>query len=114
MLGARIGYAGSRAIDRLKGAAVLQTLAAVAALVVGLMSTLSTLVLLMAGLANSKPAQIQQGKWMMWILVLLQIVVLAAAILLMIKHRPWPAAIVGITPLFVVIVLIAILVKIEW
>ena len=44
------------------------------------MSTLSTLVLLMAGLANSKPAQIQQGKWMMWSLVLLQIVVLAAAI----------------------------------
>jgi uncharacterized membrane protein YfhO len=93
---------------------MMQNVAAVAASIIGGISTLSMLVLLMAGLANAKPAQVQQGKWMMWSLVLLQVVVLAVGIVLMVKHKPWPAAIVGISPLMVVIVLIVILVKIEW
>ena len=93
---------------------MMQNVAAVAASIIGGISTLSMLVLLMAGLANSKPAQLQQGKWMMLGLLILQLVVLVGAIVLMVKHKPWPAAIVGISPLMVVIVLIVILVKIEW
>lgn len=81
---------------------------------VGVFSTLCMIVLLAAGLANAKPAQLQQGKWMMWGLFLLQLVVLVGAIVLMVKHKPWPAAAVGISPLAVVIVLVVILVMIEW
>ena len=44
---------------------MMQNVAAVAASIIGGISTLSMLVLLMAGLANAKPAQVQQGKWMM-------------------------------------------------
>jgi hypothetical protein len=72
------------------------------------------LILLMAGLANAKPAQLQQGKWMMWGIVAVQVVALSAAVLLMLKHKPWMASAAGIAPFVVVVVLIVILVKIEW
>ncbi|MBX3380764.1 MAG: hypothetical protein KF805_11785 [Phycisphaeraceae bacterium] len=92
----------------------MQIVASVFASLVGVFSTLCMIVLLAAGLANAKPAQLQQGKWMMWGLFLLQLVVLVGAIVLMVKHKPWPAAAVGISPLAVVIVLVVILVMIEW
>lgn len=92
----------------------MQIAASIFASLVGVFSTLCMIVLLAAGLANAKPAQIQQGKWMMWGLLILQLVVLVGAIVLMVKHKPWPAAAVGISPLVVVIVLIVILVVTEW
>lgn len=92
----------------------MQIAASIFASLVGVFSTLCMIVLLAAGLANAKPAQIQQGKWMMWGLLILQLVVLVGAIVLMVKAKPWPAAAVGISPLVVVIVLIVILVVTEW
>jgi len=92
----------------------MQIVVSIFASIVGAFSTLSMIVLLAAGLANSKPAQLQQGKWMMLGLLILQLVVLAGAIVLMVKHKPWAAAAVGISPLAVVIVLFVILVMIEW
>lgn len=88
--------------------------ASIFASIVGVLSTLCMIVLLAAGLANAKPAQVQQGKWMMLGLLMLQFTVLAGAIVLMVKQRPWPAAAVGVSPLVVVIVLVTVLVMIEW
>ncbi|MBN8599056.1 MAG: hypothetical protein J0L78_15395 [Planctomycetes bacterium] len=92
----------------------MQIVASIFASLVGVFSTLCMIVLLAAGLANAKPPQIQQGKWMMWGLLIFQILVLTGAIWLMVKHKPWPAAAVGISPLVVVIALIGILVVTEW
>ncbi|MBL8874390.1 MAG: hypothetical protein JNM86_01185 [Phycisphaerae bacterium] len=92
----------------------MQIAASIFASLVGVFSTLCMIVLLAAGLANAKLPQIQQGKWMMWGLLIFQILVLTGAIWLMVKHKPWPAAAVGISPLVVVIALIVILVVTEW
>lgn len=93
---------------------MLQTLVAILASIVGVLSSLCTLVLFTAGMANAKPAHLQQGKMMMWGIVLVQVVALTAAVWLMVKHKPWLASAAGIAPLVVAVVLIAILVKIEW
>lgn len=93
---------------------VLQTLVAIVASIIGVLASLSTLVMLAAGMANAKPAHLAQGKFMMWSIVAMQVLALAAAIWLMVKHKPWPAAAVGIVPLAAVIVLIVVLVVIEW
>lgn len=87
---------------------------AILASVTGLLASLSMLVMIAAGLANAKPQQITQGKWMMWSIVAVQVLTLIASIWLMVKHKPWPASIVGIFPLVGVITLIIVLVKIEW
>lgn len=93
---------------------ILQSLVAIFASIVGLLSSLTTLVMLMAGMANAKPAHLEQGKWMMWGIVLMQVVALGAAIWLMVKHKPWVATVAGIFPLVAVVVLVVVLVKIEW
>lgn len=93
---------------------MMQIAASIFASLVGVLSTLCMIVLLAAGLANAKRGQVQQGKWMMLGLLILQVAVLAGAIVLMVKEKPWPAAAVGISPLAVVIVLLVILVMIEW
>ncbi|HLO41520.1 MAG TPA: hypothetical protein VK176_10890 [Phycisphaerales bacterium] len=93
---------------------ILQFIAAIVASIVGVLSSLTMLILLMAGLANAKPAHLQQGKWMMWGIILVQAISLTAAVWLMVRHRHWHAAIAGVSPLIIVIVLIIILVKIEW
>jgi hypothetical protein len=93
---------------------MVQTIVAILASIVGIISSLGMLILLMAGLANAKPAQLQQGKMMMWGIVLVQVVALVAAVWLMVKHKPWLASATGIAPFVVVVVLIVILVKIEW
>lgn len=93
---------------------MLQLLTPIAASIIGLLGSLSTLVLLMAGMANAKTAHLQQGKWMMWGIVIVQALSLTAAVWLMVRHKPWHASIAGIFPLIVVVVLIGILVEIEW
>lgn len=93
---------------------MLAYLVAIAASIVGLLGSLSTLVLLAAGMANAKPAHLLQGKAMMWGILLMEAASLGLAIWLMVKHRPWPAATVGAFPLVAVIALITILWVIEW
>lgn len=93
---------------------MLQFLLAITSSAVGVLSSLTMLVLLMAGLANAKEDHIRQGKWMMWGIVAVQAISLAAAIWLMVRHKHWHACAAGVMPPVFVIVLIAILVRIEW
>lgn len=93
---------------------MLQYLPAILALIVGAFSSLSMIVLLMAGMANSKEDHLRQGKRMMLAIALMQLAVLVAGVWLMVADRPWSASAVGIFPLVAVVVLIVILVKIEW
>ncbi len=93
---------------------MLQLPLAIVATLVGMLSSLCMLVMLMAGLANAKPSHIQQGKWMMWGIVLVQVAAAILAVWLMVHRRHWSACIAGIVPLVVVVLLVVILVKIEW
>jgi hypothetical protein len=93
---------------------MLQLLAAIVASIVGVLSSLTTIVFLMTSLANAKPLAIQQGKGMMWGIVAVQAICLTLAIWLMTRHKHWYASMAGIFPLVVVVVLIIILVKLEW
>lgn len=93
---------------------MLQYLPAILALIVGVLSSLSMIVLLMAGMANANDAHLRQGKRMMLSIALMQLVVIAGCVWLMLVDRPWTASAVGIFPLVAVVVLIVILVKIEW
>jgi hypothetical protein len=93
---------------------MLQLIAAISASILGVVSSLFTIVFLMAGLANAKPPAIQQGKSMMLGIVIFQAIALIAAIWLMTHRKHWYASVVGISPLVAVIVLIIVLVKLEW
>lgn len=93
---------------------MIQLLPAIAALFIGVLSSLGMLVLLMAGMANAKEDHLRQGKRMMLAIALMQLVVLVAGVWLMVADRPWIASAVGIFPLMAVVVLVVILVKIEW
>ena len=93
---------------------MIQLFAAIAARLIGLLSSLSMLVMLMAGLANSKPPQIQQGKWMGLGILVVQVLSLAAAVWLMTQRRNLHASIAGLVPLACVVVLLIVLVRIEW
>jgi cell division protein FtsW (lipid II flippase) len=93
---------------------MIPTIVAILASITSVLTSLGTIVMIMAGLANSKPAQLTQGKWMMWSIVAVQAIALAASIWLMMKHKPWPATIVGIIPFVCVVALLVVLVKIEW
>lgn len=101
------------AIRRTKSA-MIPYIAAILASVTSVLGSLCMLVLLMAGLANAKPAQLTQGKWMMWGIVAVQVLSLAITVWLMLRHKPWPASIVGMSPLVCVITLLIVLVAIEW
>jgi hypothetical protein len=93
---------------------MIPNIVAILASVTSVLTSLGTIVMIMAGLANAKPGQVEQGKWMMWSIVAVQAIALAASIWLMMKHKPWPATIVGMIPFVCVITLIVVLVKIEW
>lgn len=51
---------------------------------------------------------------MMWGIVAVQVLSLAITVWLMLRHKPWPASIVGMSPLVCVITLLIVLVAIEW
>ena len=93
---------------------MLSLFVAILASVTSVLSSLCALVMMMAGLANSTPAQLEQGKWMMWGIVAVQVLSLAVAIWLMVRQKHWPASIVGIIPFVAVVTLVIVLVKIEW
>ena len=83
-------------------------------MLIGGISSLTTLVMLLAGGANSTPTQIRQIKWMIASVVLVQVLALAGSIWLLIEKRGWPSCFVGVSPLIFAIVLVIVLVKIEW
>lgn len=87
---------------------------AVLSAVAGGLATLTMLVMLMAGGANSSPAQITQIKWMMIGVALVGVIGLGGAVWAMIAGKPWLGAGLGIAPAVVVIAMIVVLVKLEW
>ncbi len=93
---------------------ILQVILAIVACVIGVLSSLTMLVLLAASLANAKPASIQQAKWMALGIGVVQFASLVGAIWLMNHDKHWYAAATGIFPLFAVIALVIVLIGIEW
>ena len=67
--------------------------------IVGCFATVIALVLLLAGSANSKPAQWKQMKASMIIVSIFGASGLIVAIWLMVVGKPMPAAVVGVLPL---------------
>ena len=93
---------------------MIQLFAAIAASLIGLLSSLCMLVMLMAGLANSSESELRQGKWMGLGVLLVQVLSLAASVWLMPQRRHLHASIAGLVPLACVIMLIIVLVVFEW
>lgn len=90
---------------------VWPTLVAVAALLVGIFIAFVAEGFIMAGAANSSPAQMQTIKLVMWSIALGTLVCSMVSIVLMSMHHPWIAAIVGGAPAVILIgTLIVILV----
>lgn len=93
---------------------MLQFILAIISSIIGMLASLCMLVLMMAGMANAKEAHLQQGKWMMWGIVAVQLLSLVGAILLMMQRRHVLASGVGLVPVVVVVTLLIILIQIEW
>lgn len=91
-----------------------QIVLAVLSMIIGGLSSLTMLVMLMAGGANSSEVQIRQIKWMMLSVAVVQVLALAGSIWLLIAHRGWSSCGVGLIPLVYAIVLVTVLIKIEW
>jgi len=83
-------------------------------MIIGGLSTLTIVVFLLAGGANSTEAQIRQIKWMILSTIVVQALALAGSIWLLIEQRGWTSCIVGLSPLIFAVILVIVLVKIEW
>ena len=81
--------------------------------IVGCFATVIALVLLLAGSANSKPAQWRQMKASMIIVSMVGASGLFGAIWLMVVGKPMPAAVVGVLPLAVSIVTLLVLHRLQ-
>jgi hypothetical protein len=82
---------------------VWPTLVAVLALLVGLFIAFAAEGFMMAGSANSSPAQLQTIKTWMWSIALGTLACAVVSIVLMAKHHPWIAAGVGFAPAVILI-----------
>ena len=91
-----------------------QAIFAILSMIVGILASLTILVMLMAGGANSSEAQIRQIKWMMLSVAVVQVLALAGSIWLLIEHRGGLACAAGILPFVYAVVLVTVLVKLEW
>ena len=91
-----------------------QAIFAILSMIVGILASLTMLVMLMAGGANSSEAQIRQIKWMMLSVAVVQVLALAGSIWLLIEHRGGLACAAGILPFVYAVVLVTVLVKLEW
>ena len=79
-------------------------LVAFLALVIGGLGALMAVGFLVAGSPNSSPAQLRVLKGFMLAFTVLGLGCGITSIVLMIKHHPWWAAIVGVTPAVVFVV----------
>ncbi len=66
------------------------------------------------GAANASPAAIQQTKWFLASVVLVQVLSLVSSISLLSVGRDWLACGAGILPVPYAVGLVAVLVKLEW
>lgn len=92
----------------------MQLVLAILSMIIGGISSLTMLVMLMAGGANATPAHIRQIKWMMVSVLVVQVLSLVGSIWLLIEQRGWSSCIVGLIPFIYAIVLVTVLVKLEW
>lgn len=83
------------------------------ATIVGLIATWLTLVLLLAGSANSSPRQWKQMKASMITIGIVGAVGLIGAIWLMVVNQPTPASIAGVSPLPVSIITLVVLHRLQ-
>jgi hypothetical protein len=79
----------------------------------GALATLMMLVMLMAGGANSSPAQILQIKWMMMGVAVIGLGGLVGGIWTLIAGRPWVSAGIGIMPAVVAIGMFVVLMVVQ-
>ena len=93
---------------------MLTTILAIAAILVGLLCTLIMIVMFVAGVANASPAAIQQTKWFLASVVLVQVLSLVSSIALLSFGRNWFACGAGVLPVPYAMILVAVLVKLEW
>lgn len=93
---------------------MLQFALAILSTLAGLLASLTTLVFLMAAMANASQTEVRQGKFMMLGVAAAQIAALLLSIWLMAERKHLPAAIVGILPLVGVVTLFIVLLNIEW
>ena len=93
---------------------MLHTILAILSMIIGGLSSLTMLVFLLAGGANSTEAQIRQIKWMIAATLVIEALSLAGSIWLLIEHRGWSACAVGLIPLMYAIALVSFLVIVEW
>lgn len=82
---------------------VLSSGCAILATAIGCGASLALLVLVMASLANSTPAQLTAGKRWMLVIAVGGFLTLATAVWLLVVGRPWTSALVGGFPLVAMI-----------
>lgn len=92
----------------------MPTIAAVLSNILGVLASLTMIILLLVSAANAKPEMLAQIKWMSLSIAGLEVISLGVSIWFLTHQRPWQAAIAGIVPLLAVIVLVIVLVKMEW
>ena len=87
---------------------VLPTLVAVAALMLGIVVAFMAEGLMMAGGANATPTTIRNIKIIMLTIALVTLATSVASIILMTRHHPWIAAIVGGTPAVLIVLFLIV------
>lgn len=97
-----------------KKPSMLATIFTVVSMVIGLVASLTMIVMFLAGSANSDPIALRQMKWMAASVILVQFMALGGSIGLLIVDHRWMACGTGLFPAIFVIILTIVLVRIEW
>lgn len=82
--------------------------------VAGVMAVLTFMVMLMAGGANAKPAQITQIKVMLLASAVIGLGCLGGAVWAMLAGRPMTGAWIGALPGVLCVVAVIVMIKLEW
>lgn len=81
---------------------------------VSVLAVLTFMVMLMAGGANAKPAQITQIKVMLAVSAVVGLGCLGGAVWAMVAGRPMMGACIGVAPAVLCVVAVIVMVKTEW
>jgi len=102
------------ASTRKKPATMLPTILSVVAMLIGLVASVTMILMFLFGAANSDPVQIRQMKWMVASVIFVQCLSLGSSIGLLVVERHWLACGAGLFPALYAIVLTTVLVRMEW
>jgi hypothetical protein len=81
---------------------------------VSVLAVLTFMVMLMAGGANAKPAQITQIKVMLLASVMIGLACTGGAVWAMVAGRPMTGAWIGATPTVLCVATVIVMIKLEW